>query len=235
MSDTTTPRLGLIQPSLDGSENTWGGKLNEDLDFIDAALNAAMPVGTILAYAGSTVPTGWLLCDGRPVSRTTYGPLFAALGGYYGEGDGMTTFNLPNLQACYVVGTGTGTDASGNTTSYLLGQEAGYYQALIGQANLPNTTLTVTTGDHVHNYVSLPSSYGFALQAGNPGSSASFASVTMGPSGEHTHSIWLNGGGNGLPVTQLSLVLNRIVFAGVQTIMAGAPRSVMRSPMRGSR
>uniref|UniRef100_UPI003AAE95F3 phage tail protein n=1 Tax=Phascolarctobacterium succinatutens TaxID=626940 RepID=UPI003AAE95F3 len=53
--------------------------------------------GMIFAFAGSTIPSGFLLCDGSKVSRTTYKKLFAAIGTTYGEGDGSTTFTLPNL------------------------------------------------------------------------------------------------------------------------------------------
>lgn len=54
-------------------------------------------VGFVELYAGSVAPTGWLLCDGSAVSRTTYSVLFALIGTMYGAGDGTTTFNLPNL------------------------------------------------------------------------------------------------------------------------------------------
>lgn len=53
--------------------------------------------GMVMAFAGSTPPTGWLKCDGSAVSRTTYASLFVAIGTKYGAGDGSTTFNLPNL------------------------------------------------------------------------------------------------------------------------------------------
>lgn len=55
-----------------------------------------MPAGVIVPFAGTTVPAGYLLCDGSAVSRTTYADLFAAIGTTYGAGDGNTTFNLPN-------------------------------------------------------------------------------------------------------------------------------------------
>ena len=55
------------------------------------------PIGTLLLYADSTYPTGWLRADGTAISRTTYADLFAILGTTYGVGDGSTTFNLPNL------------------------------------------------------------------------------------------------------------------------------------------
>ena len=56
-----------------------------------------VPVGTILPYGGSTTPTGYLLCNGATVSRTTYAKLFSAIGTTYGVGDGSTTFVIPNL------------------------------------------------------------------------------------------------------------------------------------------
>ena len=56
---------------------------------------ASMPVGSIIPYAGTTIPDGYLLCDGSAISRTTYSALFASIGTTYGEGDGNSTFNIP--------------------------------------------------------------------------------------------------------------------------------------------
>ena len=55
------------------------------------------PTGSIIAFAGNTLPDGYLLCDGSQVSRTTYKKLFDVIGTTYGAGDGKTTFTLPNL------------------------------------------------------------------------------------------------------------------------------------------
>lgn len=55
------------------------------------------PTGSIIAFAGNALPAGYLLCDGSKVSRTTYKKLFDVIGTTYGEGDGSTTFTLPNL------------------------------------------------------------------------------------------------------------------------------------------
>lgn len=54
-------------------------------------------VGEVRWYAGSTIPDGWLMCDGTAVSRTTYAKLFSAIGTAWGAGNGSSTFNLPNL------------------------------------------------------------------------------------------------------------------------------------------
>ena len=59
------------------------------------------------AFAGNTLPDGWLACDGTAVSRTTYANLFSKIGTTYGTGDGSTTFNLPNLIDKFVEGSAT--------------------------------------------------------------------------------------------------------------------------------
>jgi microcystin-dependent protein len=67
--------------------------------------------GLIVATGRSAAPTGWLLCDGAAVSRTTYADLFAAIGTAYGTGDGSTTFNVPDLRQAFPLGkaaSGTG-------------------------------------------------------------------------------------------------------------------------------
>ena len=55
-------------------------------------------VGTIKPWGKATSPSGYLLCDGTAVSRTTYVELFTVIGTTYGAGDTSTTFNVPNLQ-----------------------------------------------------------------------------------------------------------------------------------------
>lgn len=63
-----------------------------------------MNVGEIYMFAGSTPPEGFLLCDGSNISRTTYSDLFDVIGVSYGQGDGSTTFNIPELQGRVIVG-----------------------------------------------------------------------------------------------------------------------------------
>lgn len=62
------------------------------------SVSEVVPIGGILPYGGTTAPSGYLICDGSAISRTTYAPLFAVIGTNYGPGDGSTTFNLPNLK-----------------------------------------------------------------------------------------------------------------------------------------
>lgn len=57
----------------------------------------SIPTGTVLWLSTTTVPAGYLLCNGSAVGRAVYPELFASIGTTYGAGDGRTTFNLPNL------------------------------------------------------------------------------------------------------------------------------------------
>lgn len=67
------------------------------LDELQSKISPSLvPTGTILPFGGSKAPSGYLLCDGAQVSRTTYAALFAVIGTTYGNGDGVTTFHLPN-------------------------------------------------------------------------------------------------------------------------------------------
>lgn len=69
-----------------------------------AAINELAIAGAVITYAGATVPTGFLECNGTTVSRTTYANLFTAIGVLYGVGNGTTTFNLPDLRGEFVRG-----------------------------------------------------------------------------------------------------------------------------------
>jgi microcystin-dependent protein len=72
-------------------------KIAEDYIVDKLGYAQSYPVGSIIIIMSSTIPDGWLLCDGRPVLRGDYPELFALTGTTYGSGDGSTTFNLPPL------------------------------------------------------------------------------------------------------------------------------------------
>ena len=70
----------------------------------DEVMNLIIPSGIISAFAGPGPPSGWFVCDGSPVSRTTNVKLFAAIGTYWGAGDNVSTFNLPDLRGRVPIG-----------------------------------------------------------------------------------------------------------------------------------
>lgn len=82
-------RLSLLQATVDAQRNEIN-ELKEE--------NSKQIVGAIIAYGGVTLPENYLECNGQEVSRTDYEELFSIIGTTYGDGDGSTTFNLPNLQ-----------------------------------------------------------------------------------------------------------------------------------------
>lgn len=82
-----------------------------------------IPTGSLIDFAGASAPTGYLLCNGAAVSRTTYARLFAAIGTTWGAGDGTTTFNVPDLRGRAAIGAGTGASLTVRTLGDTGGEE----------------------------------------------------------------------------------------------------------------
>lgn len=66
--------------------------------------SGSVPPGTVISYGHSSVPSGYLACNGATVSRTAYSALFSAIGTTYGSGNGSTTFGLPDLRGEFIRG-----------------------------------------------------------------------------------------------------------------------------------
>jgi microcystin-dependent protein len=100
--------------------------------------NNSIPTGAIMMWSLLSPPSGWMLCDGGALSRTVHAALFAAIGVYFGSGDGTTTFNVPNYNNRTPVGAGG---------LYALGASGGSKDAV----TVSHThTATVTDPGHVH-------------------------------------------------------------------------------------
>lgn len=93
-----------VFPSQDSYETNQGSIGADDLALIPVDI---LPTGAIIPFAGNDIPSGYLLCNGATVSRTTYSKLYSAIGTTYGSGDGSTTFNLPNLTDKFIQGSNT--------------------------------------------------------------------------------------------------------------------------------
>ena len=110
---------------------------------INAVVNTGgFVTGMVQVFAMNSAPTGWLKCAGSAVSRTAYADLFAAIGIVYGDGDGSTTFNIPDLRGIFVRGHSDGS----------LAIDAGRVFGSIQQPNnAPHThTVDLTGGSHTH-------------------------------------------------------------------------------------
>lgn len=107
------------------------------------------PIATIHAFAGTSAPEGWAMCDGSAVSRTEYAALFAVIGTTYGVGDGSTTFNLPDMRGEFLRGLdnmGTAAGARGldsDGTARTVGQTQ-------ANATAANGLSTTSGGSHTH-------------------------------------------------------------------------------------
>lgn len=117
---------------------------------INAISATTVPSGQISMYGGSSAPSGYLLCDGSAVSRTTYAALFTAISTTFGVGNGTTTFNVPDIRGIFVRGAGTHgtlTNANGTAFSGTLGtQENDKMQGHAHSGNFPQVN-----GSHVND------------------------------------------------------------------------------------
>jgi microcystin-dependent protein len=106
-------------------------------------------------YGGTSAPTGWLLCNGDAVLRSTYADLFTIVGETYGAGDGSLTFNLPDLRDRFAVGTGT---------TYSAGTTGGATSHSLTTSEMPQhthtATSTVTDSGHTHTTTGISASEG---------------------------------------------------------------------------
>jgi len=109
---------------------------------IQTQFNTNTPAGVVNMWVGAAAPTGWLLCDGSAVSRTTYSALFAVISTTYGVGNGSTTFNLPDLLGRVPMGAGAGT----GLTSRTLGAEVGGESTTLTSAHIPEHAHTINHG-----------------------------------------------------------------------------------------
>lgn len=106
-------------------------------------------VGSIYMYAGSTLPELFMLCDGSAISRVTYSDLFEIIGTTFGQGDGSTTFNLPNL---------SGKVAIGASSNHALGVSGGSETVQLQDSNLPAHTHEMDAHSHTNTIsVQMPS------------------------------------------------------------------------------
>lgn len=131
---------------------------------MSAATSPSVPAGTLLPFAGTAVPDGYLLCNGAEVSRTDYANLFAAIGTKWGEGDGSTTFTLPNFNDRFIEGT---TDT----------EKVGQYL----EAGAPNITGRIVPGGGGGRYIGMDQESGaFSSESGTGGGGYT---VNAGPTG----------------------------------------------------
>ena len=166
--------------------------------YVDAGVN---PTGAVLSFAGESAPTGWLLCYGQAISRTTYAGLFTVLAEVYGAGDGSTTFNVPDLRGRTIAGQDdmggasadrlTGAGGVGGIDGDILGASGGTEAVTLTEAQMPA---------HTHDYTDPPST----------GTAQNFAGISV-TGGAGTSQTGITGSGSAHVNMQPTLILNYII------------------------
>lgn len=127
------------QPALNEDNlNLMQQRIKQDIQ--GAVSGDTLPVGAIMPFGSDTIPENWLLCNGQAVSRTDYQQLFNTIGITFGQGDGFTTFNLPNLKGKVVVG------KDDNDTDFdILGETGGEKEHTLTIDEMPSHTHKLDT------------------------------------------------------------------------------------------
>lgn len=158
------------------------------------------PIGTLHAFAGSTAPTGWLLCDGASYLRSAYPALFAVIGTTYGSADG-THFNVPNMRDRVPVGSGTtytrGSTGGAATVTLSSGQMPSHSHSFSNstdsQGSHSHSGSADSVGDHSHSVGNQTTRSDISAAAGS--TVASNGGGSTGGAGGHGHSLSISSGG----------------------------------------
>lgn len=178
-----------VQTQLDTLDSTVLA-LDSEVSTAQATADRAAPTGVVQAYLGTSAPTGWLLCDGTAVSRTTYSALFALFGTRYGVGDGTTTFNLPDLRSRFLRGAADTATLSGTVA---------------GADTHTHTGSAISSGGHTHTYSGTVDETGsgnqkFVQSGTNSGTVTALHqhtySGTTATGGVHSHSLGVDSANN---------------------------------------
>ena len=178
-------------------------------DFDGANLTGieGIPTATIVPWSDSSVPSGFLECNGSAVSRSTYADLFAIIGTTYGSGDGSTTFDLPDLQDNVAVGK-SGTKNLASTGGANTVTSTGNVGGSTANATLSTTQLS----PHVHGVLGgyQATNQGSYFLQGNATNRTNQTSTT-GDGGGHAHNMSATFSGDATSVVQPYLTIIYII------------------------
>jgi len=149
-------------------------------------VNNGTPTGALMMWTTASAPSGWLLCNGAAISRTTYATLFAVIGTTFGLGNGSSTFNLPDYRDRMPIGAGT---------SYAVAGTGGSKDAVV-----VSHTHTLTDPGHTHSAQVIGSlSGGGGLEEGAGAPNYQLTSVASNVTGISVNSAGTSGTNANLP------------------------------------
>lgn len=220
---TTTSKRSNAH-TIDWEGNSWyqgvvkvGGTSQDDpnakelatKEYVNSILSSSssIPIGTGMDYFGTEAPEGYLFADGAEISRTEYSELFEVIGIIYGEGDGETTFNLPDKRECVsIMRKENSTNGTEGATIDTLGAKGGEFKHT-------QTVAELCTHTHIQN------AHGHSFSATSSASSSGGTPLTTAGSnrtnyvGNATATNQNTGGGQPFNIMQPYLVCNYIIKA----------------------
>ena len=115
-------------------------QLSTNTSDISSLQSDVSPTGSVIAFAGSSAPTGWLICNGAEVSKTTYADLFAVIGTTYDSTGGRTgpstgNFCLPDLRQCMIMGVGGNDNYTQKINWYSVAKTLGQFSEMSVQGH----------------------------------------------------------------------------------------------------
>jgi microcystin-dependent protein len=170
-----------------------------------------IPTATIIPWSDSSVPSGYLECNGQTVSRSTYSALFAIVGTTYGAGDGSSTFAVPNLSDNVAIGKSNNkalASTGGANTVTTTGNVAG------STANATLSTPQLASHSHPKGYANFNPAYRSNRPMSHPyqGPTASpSGSGNTGSGGGHSHNMSANFSGDATSVVQPYLTVMYLI------------------------
>ena len=173
-----------------------GATVSEASDIATIVIAQQFPTGAILPYSGSSAPTGFLICDGSAVSRTTYAALnalYSADSYPYGNGDGSTTFNLPSILGRAPMGLD-----SGQSEFNVLGETGGAKTVTLTTSQMPVHSHGLSGGGtHSHTFSGTPYVVGGTFEiTGGGANNVSSSGFSINTGGSHSHTIDNAGSGS---------------------------------------
>jgi microcystin-dependent protein len=184
-----------------------------DFDAANLTGIEGIPTATIVPWSDSSVPSGFLECNGAAVSRSTYSALFAIVGTTYGAGDGSSTFNVPDLQDNVPVGK-SNNKAVGSTGGANTVAATGNVGGSTANASLSTPQLASHSHPRAATYVRPPN------KNNNPGQDnpeyTAFGNTNTslgnaGSGGAHSHNMSANFSGDAVSVLQPYLTIIYII------------------------
>lgn len=228
MEHSILPNIHLHEPkgidtALEGQAyvaNGAGSGAWETLNILRKA--SAFPLGTVMPYSGTEAPQGWLFCYGQEVNRIQYSALFFVIGTFYGIGNGVDTFNLPDFRGRTPAAINNGTDRIQSIPSGVngdaMGGAGGTSTSALTTATIPSMVAESSTdGSHTHT---LNNSSTLVVTTGNvqldSGSAVRAVTMSVASAGTHTHALNLNNSSPNTPHNNImpTLVTNMMIYVG---------------------